>query len=51
MITVIIDELTPCLQDARTGEVVQTEVIRIKRKSFLKSIIGRMDGIRIGKNR
>ena len=36
MINVIIDEFTPCLKDSRTGELVQTEVIRIKRKSFLK---------------
>ena len=35
MITVIIDELTPCLIDNRTGEVVPTEVIKIGRKSFL----------------
>ena len=36
MINVIIDEFTSCLKDARTGELVQTEVIRIKRKSFLR---------------
>ena len=36
MVNVYIDELTPCLKDAKTGELVQTEVIRIKRKSFLK---------------
>lgn len=36
MINVIIDEFTNCLKDAQTGELVQTEVIRIKRKSFLK---------------
>lgn len=36
MINVIIDELTPCLKDNNTGELVQTEVIRIKRKSFLR---------------
>ena len=36
MINVIIDKLTPCLKDAKTGELVQTEVIRIKRKSFLR---------------
>lgn len=30
-----IDELTPCLVDTSTGEIVETEVIRIKRKSFL----------------
>lgn len=36
MINVMIDEFTPCLKDVRTGELVQTEVIRIRRKSFLK---------------
>ena len=36
MIHALIDELTPCLKDAYTGELVQTEVIRIRRKSFLK---------------
>ena len=35
MINVIIDELTPCLKDAKTGEILETEVIQIKRKSFL----------------
>ena len=36
MINVWIDELTPCLKDARTGEILPTEVIRIVRKSFLE---------------
>ena len=36
MIHVMIDEFTPCLKDAKTGELVLTEVVRIKRKSFLK---------------
>ncbi len=36
MINVFIDEFTPCLKDGKTGELVQTEVIRVKRKSFLK---------------
>ena len=35
MICVEIDDLVPCLIDNATGEVVETEVIRIKRKSFL----------------
>ena len=30
MINVMIDEFTPCLKDARTGELVQTEVIQYK---------------------
>ena len=36
MINVWIDELTPCLKDAVTGDIVETEVIRLRRKSFLK---------------
>lgn len=36
MINVWIDGFTPCLKDVKTGELVQTEVIRIKRESFLK---------------
>lgn len=35
MICIEIDELVPCLIDNETGEIVETEVIRIKRKSFL----------------
>jgi len=35
MICVEIDELTPCLRDVKTGDIVETEVIRIKRSSFL----------------
>ena len=35
MINVYIDEYTPCLKDSETGEIFETEVIRIKRKSFL----------------
>ena len=35
MITFEIDELTPCLKDTETGELVQTEVVELKRKSFL----------------
>ena len=36
MINVLIDEFTPCLKDTKTGELVQTEVIQVSRKSFLK---------------
>lgn len=36
MIYVDVDELTPCLKDVSTGEMIDTEVIRIKRKSFLQ---------------
>lgn len=35
MICVEIDGLTPCLIDNETGDIVETEVIRVKRKSFL----------------
>lgn len=35
MINIWIDELTPCLKDNETGEIVPTEVVRIRRKSFL----------------
>ncbi len=35
MICITIDELTPCLKDSVTGEVIETEVIQIQRKSFL----------------
>ena len=35
MINVYIDEHTPCLKDSQTGDILETEVIRIKRKSFL----------------
>ena len=35
MITVEIDTLTPCLIDNNTGEIVETEAVEIKRKSFL----------------
>lgn len=36
MINVWIDELTPCLKDATTGEMISTEVLRVVRKSFLE---------------
>lgn len=36
MINVVIDEFTSCLKDAKNGELIQTEVIRVKRKSFLR---------------
>ncbi len=35
MITFTIDALTPCLKETTTGEIYETEVIRLKRKSFL----------------
>ncbi|MGN0512858.1 MAG: hypothetical protein ACI4GD_01170 [Lachnospiraceae bacterium] len=36
MIAFSIDELTPCLKDVTTGDIFETEVVRIKRKSILK---------------
>ncbi|MBQ2935872.1 MAG: hypothetical protein IJD96_06545 [Lachnospiraceae bacterium] len=36
MIIVDIDELTPCLINTETGDIVETEVLKISRKSFLK---------------
>lgn len=35
MITFMIDEFTPCLKEVATGEIYDTEVVRIKRKSYL----------------
>lgn len=34
MITFKIDEFAPCLKEVSTGEIYDTEVIQIKRKSF-----------------
>ena len=34
-IDVIIDNITPCLKDNTTGDIIETEVLRVKRKSFL----------------
>lgn len=34
-ISVHIDDFTPCLKDNSTGELVDTEVVRIRRSSFL----------------
>ena len=36
MICVWIDDITPCLKDSFTGDIVETEVIRIRHSSFLK---------------
>lgn len=36
MVTFKIDELTPCLRNKETGELYDTEVVRLKRKSFLE---------------
>lgn len=34
MITFIFDEMVPCLKDAETGEIYETEVIRLVGKVF-----------------
>lgn len=36
MINVWIDDLVPCLKNSQTGDFVETEVVQIKRKSFLE---------------
>lgn len=41
VLNVWIDDLTPCLKDNETGDFVQTEVIRIRRKSFLSKFLKR----------
>lgn len=50
MINVWIDDLTPCLKDSETGDFVPTEVVRIRRKSFLAKFNKKMVGIQIGKS-
>lgn len=50
MVYVWIDELTPCLKSTKTGELVKTEIVRIKRKSFLKKYNKKLDGQLTGKN-
>ena len=35
MITFYIDELTPCLKETTTGDIAETEVVSLKRKTFL----------------
>jgi hypothetical protein len=35
MICFRIDELTPCLKNVETGEIYETEVIELRRRSFL----------------
>lgn len=36
MICFEIDEFSPCLREVSTGEIYDTEVVRLKRKSFLR---------------
>lgn len=36
VITFIIDDLSQCLIEANTGDIVETEVLRVTRKSFLQ---------------
>lgn len=35
MVNVWIDEFSPCLRDSITGDIVETEVVQVTRKSFL----------------
>ena len=37
MINVYIDEFTPCLKDGKTGQLIDTEVVRVVRKSLLQN--------------
>ena len=48
MICVDIDELTPCLVDNASGEIVETEIIRVRRKSFLSKYNKILTGMRNG---
>ena len=41
MITVWLDDFTPCLKDSLTGDLVETEVLRVQRKSFLRKFNSR----------
>ncbi len=41
MIPFTIDELIPCLRDVMTGDIVETEVVRLKRKTFLSKFNSR----------
>ena len=41
MLTVWLDDFTPCLKDAVTGDLVETEVLRVQRTSFLKKFNSR----------
>ena len=45
MVTVWLDEITPCLKDSLTGELVDTEVLQIQEPVSLKSITRETDGI------
>ena len=48
MISVWIDEMTLCLKDGLTGELIQTEVLRVKRNFFYRNLIRRTVGMLIG---
>lgn len=50
MINVWIDDLTLCLKDNETGDFVQTEVVRIRKKVFYQNSINRTVSIQIGQN-
>lgn len=50
MITFIIDDLSQCLIEANTGDVVETEVLRVTRKSFLQKFKKLPDGMLTGQS-
>lgn len=50
MIIFKLDELVPCLKDMETGDIYDTEVIRIRRKSVLSHYNKRTAVILIGAN-
>jgi len=35
MFYVVVDKITPCLIDTETGDIVETEVVRLRRKSYI----------------
>ena len=39
MLNVWVDEFTPCLKDNYTGALIETEVMRIRNKSFLSKFV------------
>lgn len=39
MLNVWVDEFTPCLKDNYSGALIETEVMRIRDKSFLSSML------------
>jgi hypothetical protein len=48
MLTVWLDDFTPCLKDSVTGDLVETEVLRVQQPAFLRSIIRKTAGTQNG---